>query len=159
MSGANVLAAIFGEQESQAVYFLSQEKVSRLDVINYISHGISKIQHLGGATHLEHSVDMGMGGDQGFQESLLERYTVNLNEQAMLGKIDPLIGRQDELDRTIQVLCRRRKNNPLFVGEAGVGKTAIAEGLASRIVNRKCARTDVKRGRFFSRPWRIISRY
>jgi ATP-dependent Clp protease ATP-binding subunit ClpA len=137
VSGANVLAAIYGEQESQAVYFLSQEKVSRLDVINYISHGISKIQHLGGATHLEHSVDMSMGGESGFQESLLERYTVNLNEQALLGKIDPLIGRQDEIDRTVQVLCRRRKNNPLFVGEAGVGKTAIAEGLAARIVSKK----------------------
>lgn len=137
VTGANVLAAIYGEQESQAVYFLSQEKVSRLDVINYISHGISKIQHLGGATHLEHSVDMGMGGESGFQESLLERYTVNLNEQALLGKIDPLIGRQDEIDRTIQVLCRRRKNNPLFVGEAGVGKTAIAEGLAARVVSKK----------------------
>lgn len=137
VSGANVLAAIFGEQESQAVYFLSQEKVSRLDVINYISHGISKIQHSGGATHLEHSIEMGSGQEQGFQEGLLDRYTVNLNEQAMLGKIDPLIGRQDELDRTIQVLCRRRKNNPLFVGEAGVGKTAIAEGLASRIVSKK----------------------
>lgn len=135
VTGANVLAAIFGEQESQAVYFLSNAHVTRLDVINYISHGISKIQHTSGTAHIEHSVDMTGVSEQGFQESLLDRFAVNLNEQALLGKIDPLIGRQEEIDRTIQVLCRRRKNNPLFVGEPGVGKTAIAEGLAERIVS------------------------
>jgi ATP-dependent Clp protease ATP-binding subunit ClpA len=134
VTGANVLAAIFSEQESQAVYFLKKENVTRLDVVNYISHGITKMQEeeendeLPGATSDE-------SGGEGTSKSPLDSFTTNLNIQARLGNIDPLIGRDPEVQRTIQVLCRRRKNNPLFVGEAGVGKTAIAEGLAKRIVD------------------------
>lgn len=132
VTGANVLAAIFSEQESQAVYFLRRENITRLDVINYISHGVSKYQsdmqeNMG-------SMDEEMGSMEG-NESPLESYCTNLNKRAKQGKIDPLIGRHEEVQRTIQVLCRRRKNNPLLVGEAGVGKTAIAEGLARRIVD------------------------
>lgn len=134
VTGAYVLAAIFGEKESHTAYLLTEENVSRLDVLNFISHGISKLQPSSGATgHMDHPIELET--PQEAQEGLLDRYTVNLNEQAILGKIDPLIGRKEEIDRTIQVLCRRRKNNPLFVGEAGVGKTAIAEGLATRIVS------------------------
>ena len=139
VTGANVLAAIFGEQESQAVYYLSQENVTRLDVVNYISHGISKIPHDAGTAggHAESHTDSEGFTGMGTHESALERFTINLNELARSGKIDPLIGREDLIMRTIQVLCRRRKNNPLLVGEAGVGKTAIAEGLAQLIVERK----------------------
>jgi len=132
VTGANVLVAIFSEQESQAVYFLKKQEISRLEVVNYISHGISKIsedeEHLGGesAASEEDGVDK--------NQDPLTQFTTNLNRMAQLGKIDPLIGRKHELERTIQVLCRRRKNNPLFVGEAGVGKTALAEGLAKKIV-------------------------
>lgn len=130
VTGANVLVAIFGEKDSHAVYFLHQKGVTRLDVVNYISHGISKVPQ-GGSTKTE-------GEGESEQETgtsgALESYTLNLNSQALAGKIDPLIGREKELERVIQTLCRRRKNNPLLVGEAGVGKTAIAEGLARRIV-------------------------
>jgi ATP-dependent Clp protease ATP-binding subunit ClpA len=132
--GANVLVAIFSEKDSYANYLLNRYDVSRLDVVNYISHGISRLE--GGAAP---------GGDESVVESAeeaaekkntaLERFTSNLNERARNDEIDPLIGRQREIERTVQVLCRRRKNNPLFVGEAGVGKTAMAEGLALRIVN------------------------
>jgi ATP-dependent Clp protease ATP-binding subunit ClpA len=134
VTGANVLVAIFGEQDSQAVYFLNKQNITRLDVVNYISHGISKV----------HGDDEGQGmssssseeeGGEAAGKSPLETYATNLNQQAKLGKIDPLIGRKDEIQRTIQILCRRRKNNPLFVGEAGVGKTALAEGLAKMIVD------------------------
>jgi len=137
VTGANVLAAIFSEQESQAVYFLRRENVTRLDVINYISHGVTKQQNQGGMHDPFHaSMDEEMGAPNAeFNESPLESYCLNLNKRARLGKIDPLIGREEEIQRTIQVLCRRRKNNPLLVGEAGVGKTAIAEGLARRIVD------------------------
>lgn len=141
VSGANVLAALFNEQDSQAVYFLSQENITRLDVINFMSHGISKLQDgssnqdIEGA--LEPSVDGTPAVEAGSYESPLDRYAVNLNELARLGKIDPLIGRDQEIMRSIQILCRRRKNNPLFVGEAGVGKTAIAEGLARFIVENR----------------------
>lgn len=134
VSGANVLAAIFSEQESQAVYFLRRENITRLDVINYISHGVSKYQNNDMHEGLNSSMDEEMMGGEG-NESPLESYCLNLNKRARLGKIDPLIGRHEEIQRTIQVLCRRRKNNPLLVGEAGVGKTAIAEGLARRIVD------------------------
>jgi ATP-dependent Clp protease ATP-binding subunit ClpA len=137
VTGANVLVAIFSEQESQAVYFLNQQNISRLDVVNYISHGISKVPS---DDARDPAAEPGAGaGDsaEGRQESALETYASNLNEQARCGKIDPLIGRQREVERTIQILCRRRKNNPLFVGEAGVGKTAIAEGLAKKIVDRE----------------------
>jgi ATP-dependent Clp protease ATP-binding subunit ClpA len=136
VTGANVLVAIFSEQESQSVYLLSQENVTRLDVVNFISHGISKMHYTeqeGGEDRMRSvegdSENAGMG-----YENPLERYAVNLNELAKIGKIDPLIGRRKEIMRAIQVLCRRHKNNPLFVGEAGVGKTAIAEGLAYLIV-------------------------
>lgn len=134
VSGANVLAAIFSEQESQAVYFLRRENITRLDVINYISHGVSKYQNNDMHEGLNTPMDEEMMGFEG-NESPLESYCMNLNKRARLGKIDPLIGRHEEIQRTVQVLCRRRKNNPLLVGEAGVGKTAIAEGLAKRIVD------------------------
>ncbi len=131
VSGANVLVAIFSEQESQAVYFLKKQNISRLEVVNYISHGISKIQD---EESSEQQTDEDEAGGESPQQNALEQFTTNLNEMARLGKIDPLIGRKAEIERTVQVLCRRRKNNPLFVGEAGVGKTALAEGLAKRIV-------------------------
>lgn len=136
VTGANVLAAIFGEQESQAVYYLGQENVTRLDVVNYIAHGIAKVSHHPEQHHEEHSQDS-EGFASSSSESSLERFAVNLNDLARAGKIDPLIGREDLIMRTAQVLCRRRKNNPLLVGEAGVGKTAIAEGLAQLIVDNK----------------------
>ncbi len=134
VTGANVLAAIFSEQESQAVYFLRRENITRLDVINYISHGVSKYQSNDMQENMNSSMDDEMMSPEG-NESPLESYCMNLNRRAKQGKIDPLIGRHEEIQRTIQVLCRRRKNNPLLVGEAGVGKTAIAEGLARRIVD------------------------
>jgi ATP-dependent Clp protease ATP-binding subunit ClpA len=130
VTGANVLVAIFGEKESHAVYFLNQRGVTRLDVVNYIAHGITKSpQH-----KQDKSSDAKEDGEGGSEsQGALDAYTVNLNNLAKNGKIDPLIGREHELERVVQVLCRRRKNNPLLVGEAGVGKTAIAEGLARRI--------------------------
>jgi len=134
VTGANVLAAIFSEQESQAVYFLRRENITRLDVINYISHGVSKYQNNDMHESMNSSMDDDMMSSEG-NESPLDSYCMNLNRRAKQGKIDPLIGRHEEIQRTIQVLCRRRKNNPLLVGEAGVGKTAIAEGLARRIVD------------------------
>jgi len=130
--GANVLAAIFSEQDSQAVYFLRRENISRLDVINYIAHGITKHST---KDHFSSSFEEDF--PQEHTESPLESYCLNLNKRARMGKIDPLIGREEELERVIQVLCRRRKNNPLLVGEAGVGKTAIAEGLARIIIEGK----------------------
>lgn len=138
VTGANVLAAIFSEQESQAVYFLKQENITRLDVVNFISHGISKVEE-----HREMDdpdLDQPLEQESAHEssnKSPLEAYAINLNVLAKQGKIDPLIGRTVELERTVQILCRRRKNNPLFVGEAGVGKTAIAEGLAKAIVENK----------------------
>jgi len=135
VTGANVLVAIFSEQESQAVYFLQRQNIARLDVVNYISHGISKVHGESEEDDDQTSADSGdeMGQSEGSDP--LESFATNLNEQARLGKIDPLIGRAHEIERTIQILCRRRKNNPLLVGEAGVGKTAIAEGLAKKIVD------------------------
>ena len=134
VTGANVLVAIFGERESQAVYFLNRQDVTRLDVVNYISHGISKV-HDNEENEAFNSTDEEEKSSEPARKSPLEAYATHLNQQARLGKIDPLIGRRDEVERTIQILCRRRKNNPLFVGEAGVGKTAIAEGLAKMIVD------------------------
>jgi len=131
--GANVLVAMFGEQESQAVYLLNQQNVNRLDVVNYISHGITKVPNE--TEKLEDHSDQTSTQDAEAQP--LENYTTNLNQRAMQGLIDPLIGREDEVERTVQILCRRRKNNPLLVGEAGVGKTALAEGLAKRIVDKE----------------------
>ncbi|MCK5874256.1 MAG: ATP-dependent Clp protease ATP-binding subunit ClpA [Alcanivoracaceae bacterium] len=137
VTGANVLVAIFSEQESQAVYFLATQNIHRLDVVNYISHGISKI---GGGDEGAPSSDSEQAGEEGGESSAanpLENYAVNLNTQAASGRIDPLIGRAFEIERAAQILCRRRKNNPLLVGEPGVGKTAIAEGLAWMIVEGK----------------------
>src|SRR5690349_19325527 len=131
VTGANVLVAIFGEKDSHAVYFLHQKGVTRLDVVNYISHGISKVPQAGPSKQQEGEGESEQEQNQG---GALETYTMNLNALALSGKIDPLIGRERELERVVQTLCRRRKNNPLLVGEAGVGKTAIAEGLARRIV-------------------------
>ncbi len=133
VTGANVLVAIFGEKDSHAVYYLNQQDVNRLDVVNYLSHGIAKQGGEEPSGH-EESVRGESGESEGKGDALAE-YANNLNELAMAGKIDPLVGRADEVERTIQVLCRRRKNNPLYVGEAGVGKTALAEGLAKRIVD------------------------
>jgi ATP-dependent Clp protease ATP-binding subunit ClpA len=130
VTGANVLVAIFGEKESHAVYFLNQRGVTRLDVVNYIAHGITKSpQH----KQEKSSESKEEGENASESQGALDAYTINLNHLAKNGKIDPLIGREHELERVIQVLCRRRKNNPLLVGEAGVGKTAIAEGLARRL--------------------------
>jgi ATP-dependent Clp protease ATP-binding subunit ClpA len=134
VTGANVIVAIFGERESHAAYFLSKQNIARLDVVNYISHGIAKVDDEDQDEHGDAHSDEESGGDD-TSTNPLEAYAVNLNEQAELGKIDPLIGREHEVQRTIQILCRRRKNNPLYVGEAGVGKTAIAEGLAKMIVD------------------------
>ncbi len=129
---ANVLVAIFGEKDSHAVYLLSQQGVTRLDVVNYISHGMSKQDE--GAQEGQGEQSEGEGGGEPGERDPLGEFATNLNQAATEGRIDPLVGRADEIERTIQVLCRRRKNNPLYVGEAGVGKTAIAEGLAKRIV-------------------------
>jgi ATP-dependent Clp protease ATP-binding subunit ClpA len=131
VTGANVLVAIFGEKDSHAVYFLQQQGITRLDVVNYISHGITKTPQQASAKGEQ---DTEQEGEAQTSNSPLDNYTQNLNAFALAGKIDPLIGRDRELERVIQTLCRRRKNNPLLVGEAGVGKTAIAEGLARRIV-------------------------
>ncbi len=128
VTGANVLVAVFGEKESHAVYFLNQRGVTRLDVVNYIAHGITKAPQ-----KKDDKAEAREEGEGSEGQGALDAYTINLNNQARQGKIDPLIGRAHELERVVQVLCRRRKNNPLLVGEAGVGKTAIAEGLARRI--------------------------
>jgi len=133
VTGANVLVAIFGEKDSHAVYYLHQQGVTRLDVVNYIAHGIKKSEPPEPAKSNESSSNEGEKEESDGKGSPLDQYTQNLNQQARDGRIDPLIGREHEVERVIQVLCRRRKNNPLLVGEAGVGKTAIAEGLAWRI--------------------------
>jgi ATP-dependent Clp protease ATP-binding subunit ClpA len=137
VTGANVLVALFSERESYAVYFLQQQDMSRLDAVSFISHGVGK-----GVTAPEASAPKGVDdekpakseGGKGKAESALKQFTVDLNEKAKAGKVDPLIGRGPEVDRTVQILCRRSKNNPLYVGDPGVGKTAIAEGLARKIV-------------------------
>ncbi|MFC7514965.1 ATP-dependent Clp protease ATP-binding subunit ClpA [Herbaspirillum sp. GCM10030257] len=131
VTGANVLVAIFGEKDSHAVYYLHQQGVTRLDVVNFISHGVRKDQQAESQKSPEGTEDAQAEGQQ--KESPLDQFTQNLNKMAAEGKIDPLIGRESEVERVIQTLCRRRKNNPLLVGEAGVGKTAIAEGLAWRV--------------------------
>lgn len=138
VTGANVLVALFSERESYAVYFLQQQDMSRLDAVSYISHGvgkgeaISESREISGAEEEEQPEQKAAGKKK--PKSALKQFCVNLNEKAEAGKIDPLIGRSVEVDRTVQILCRRSKNNPLYVGEPGVGKTAIAEGLARRIV-------------------------
>ncbi len=132
VTGANVLVAVFGEKDSHAVYFLSQQGITRLDIVNFISHGITKTPQSEPTPRPDEPVESSSG--ESASNSPLDSFAQNLNVQALAGKIDPLIGRDQELERVIQTLCRRRKNNPLLVGEAGVGKTAIAEGLARRIV-------------------------
>jgi ATP-dependent Clp protease ATP-binding subunit ClpA len=132
VTGANLFVALFSEQDSHAVYLLNRQDITRLDAVNYLAHGVSKIEHQHKPDNIEETES-----ERGINDataSPLEKYATNLNEEAIKGNIDPLIGRDLEVERTIQVLCRRRKNNPLLVGEAGVGKTAIAEGLAKRIV-------------------------
>ncbi|SEJ80543.1 ATP-dependent Clp protease ATP-binding subunit ClpA [Variovorax sp. OK605] len=136
VTGANVLVAIFGEKDSHAVYYLHQQGVTRLDVVNFIAHGIKKSdppEAVKGTGEAPSGEGEEGGGERNEKASPLEQFTQNLNQMAKDGKIDPLIGREYEVERVIQILCRRRKNNPLLVGEAGVGKTAIAEGLAWRI--------------------------
>ncbi|MEY2884158.1 MAG: ATP-dependent Clp protease ATP-binding subunit ClpA, partial [Pseudomonadota bacterium] len=151
VTGANVLVALFSERESHAVFFLQQQDMTRLDAVSYISHGIAKSgqsenravkgsdKNDGDKNERAEKGEKAEKGDKakGKDESALKQYTVNLNEKALLGKVDPLIGRGPEVDRTIQILCRRSKNNPLYVGDPGVGKTAIAEGLARKIVEGK----------------------
>ena len=136
VTGANVLVAIFGEKDSHAVYFLHQQGVTRLDAVNFIAHGVRKDEADAESGEAAAGAD-GAAAEKNEKQTPLEQYTVNLNQQAREGRIDPLIGRDHELERAIQILCRRRKNNPLLVGEAGVGKTAIAEGLAWRITEGK----------------------
>ncbi len=131
----NVLVAIFSEKQSQAVYLLGLHDVARLDIVNYISHGFSRIPD--NSTENDEDADAADGDRAGSEATALERFTSDLNAQAEAGRIDPLIGRELEIERTVQILCRRRKNNPLFVGEAGVGKTALAEGLARLITEEK----------------------
>jgi ATP-dependent Clp protease ATP-binding subunit ClpA len=133
VTGANVLVAIFSEKQSQAVYFLGMQDIARLDVVNYISHGMPQISGDKADDEQEATVDTDGEPDA----TALEKYATNLNQRAIEGKIDPLIGREIEIERTVQILCRRRKNNPLYVGEAGVGKTALAEGLARMIVEER----------------------
>jgi ATP-dependent Clp protease ATP-binding subunit ClpA len=136
VTGANVLVAIFSEQESQAVYYLREQDVARIDVVNFVTHGISKISgHSEQQGHQDHSQNEERNPEDGNAADPLESYAINLNEQARLGRIDPLVGRLQEVERVSQILTRRRKNNPLLVGESGVGKTAIAEGLARLIVD------------------------
>ena len=136
VTGANVLVAIFGEKDSHAVYYLHQQGVTRLDVVNFIAHGIKKSDPPEPTKSGESQAESEESGEKSDKQSPLEQYTQNLNQLAKDGKIDPLIGREYEVERVIQILCRRRKNNPLLVGEAGVGKTAIAEGLAWRITQK-----------------------
>jgi ATP-dependent Clp protease ATP-binding subunit ClpA len=133
VTGSNVLVAVFSEKQSQGVYFLGLQDISRLDVVNYISHGLAQVPGEGGEEDNEAQLESEAEPDL----SPLDKYATNLNERAIAGKIDPLIGRELEIERTVQILCRRRKNNPLFVGEAGVGKTALAEGLARLIVEER----------------------
>ena len=137
VTGANVLVALFSERESHAVYFLQMQDMTRLDAVNYISHGIAKRASTS-ERHTAHGADQDAKSEDMVKKGreALSAYCVDLNEKARQGKIDPLIGREKEIERTIQILCRRTKNNPLYVGDAGVGKTAIAEGLALRIINK-----------------------
>src|SRR6202012_3561520 len=134
-TGANVLLPLFPERESHAVYFLQEQNMNRLDAVSYISPGIAKRPGMSQAK-VAKGTDEEEDGEKPAKRGTeaLEAYCVNLNEKAKSGKVDPLIGRHAEVDRTIQILCRRQKNNPLFVGDPGVGKTAIAEGLARKII-------------------------
>ncbi|MBT4078427.1 MAG: AAA family ATPase, partial [Gammaproteobacteria bacterium] len=132
VSGANVLVAIFSEQDSHAVFLLHSQDIERLDITNYLSHGISRLDE---SMHEDvFSTESETFTEEPAKEKPLEAFATNLNEMALAGNIDPLVGREEEVERVVQTLCRRRKNNPLLVGEAGVGKTAIAEGLARKII-------------------------
>ena len=133
VTGANVLVAIFSEKQSQAVYLLNLQDVTRLDIVNFISHGMPQLH----SEQPAEDPDVSLEGEDEADASPLVRFATNLNQLAIEGKIDPLIGREIEIERTIQILCRRRKNNPLYVGDAGVGKTALAEGLARMIVEER----------------------
>ncbi len=137
VTGANVLVAIFSEQESQAVYYLKQQSIARIDVVNFITHGITKVsgETHDDASHEQSDEDAVSTGGEGTSTNPLDAYATNLNEMAEQGRVDPLVGRDFEVERVVQILARRRKNNPLLVGESGVGKTAIAEGLAKKIVD------------------------
>jgi ATP-dependent Clp protease ATP-binding subunit ClpA len=147
VTGTNVLTAIFGEQDSQAVYFMNQENITRIDVVNYLTQGVSRFSQsdLPSSTFeeapLQDSPNFTRESQPSGEDNLIETYALNLNDLARSGKLDPVIGRDQEMERGIQILCRRMKNNPLFVGEAGVGKTAIAEGLAQMIVDKKVPRS------------------
>ena len=134
VTGANVLVALFSERESYAVYFLQQQDMSRLDAVSYISHGVGKGETASEAPEVKGTEESSKDESKKKSESALKQFTVNLNEKAQNGRVDPLIGRGPEVDRTVQILCRRSKNNPLYVGDPGVGKTAIAEGLARKII-------------------------
>ena len=135
VTGANVLVALFTERESHAVYFLQEQNMNRLDAVSYISHGIAKRPGMSQPKQARGSDEEDEPEKQSKQGTeALEAYCINLNEKAKSGRVDPLIGRAAEVERTIQILCRRQKNNPLFVGDPGVGKTAIAEGLARKII-------------------------
>jgi ATP-dependent Clp protease ATP-binding subunit ClpA len=157
VTGANVLVALFSERESYAVYFLQQQDMSRLDAVSFISHGVGKgaetaeTPPVKGVEEREEKKEEKAKGNK--QESALKQFCVDLNEKAKNGKVDPLIGRGPEVDRTVQILCRRSKNNPLYVGEPGVGKTAIAEGLA-----RRCSRCPPPRRHLFARYGRAARR-
>jgi ATP-dependent Clp protease ATP-binding subunit ClpA len=138
VTGANVLVAMFSERESHAVYYLQEQDMTRFDAVNYISHGIAKVPGRSESRPVEGNEEQASEEKNNKRgREALTAYCVDLNKKAQSGKIDPLIGREAEIERTIQVLCRRTKNNPLYVGDAGVGKTAIAEGLARRIVNKE----------------------
>jgi len=128
VTGANVLVAIFGEKDSHAVYFIGQQTITRLDVVNFIAHGIERVGDNQEKNAPQEEAEVNSKTSKG-----IETYTINLNKLVAEGKVDPLIGRDSEVERVVQILCRRRKNNPLLVGEAGVGKTAIAEGLAKKL--------------------------
>ena len=134
-TGANILVALFSERDCYAVYLLQKQDMKRLDAVSFISHGLAKDPNYSKSTTPSGADNEIEDADNKKSEKALDKYAVNLNEKAAEGKVDPLIGRQSELDRTIQVLCRRTKNNPLLVGDPGVGKTAIAEGLADKVVN------------------------
>lgn len=139
VTGANVLVALFSERESHAVHFLQEHEMTRFDAVNYISHGIAEVPGSGETPRLPRGADPMSGDDKPAKtgREALDAYCTNLNEKAQKGKIDPLVGREKEVDRTIQILCRRSKNNPLYVGDPGVGKTAIAEGLAKKIIDKE----------------------
>ena len=152
VTGANVLVALFSERESHAVYFLQTQDMTRLDAVNFISHGIAKAPGRSQPARCRARPPSEPHPETEREEKparrgqdALSNYCVNLNKKAMAGKIDPLIGRESEIERTIQILCRRTKNNPLYVGDPGVGKTAIAEGLAKRIVEATCPKCSPSR--------------